>query len=801
MPSKTVRKAGTSPDTRSTTAAPTSSPDPAIPASLNKAGLRAPVGVAVDSEGRLYVADGFNRVLVYPTPLTTGREASRVAGLMVVPSGQAPRLEFLLAAPQSLFTVGNRLGVVDAGLHRVVLYDPVTDWPDEIPEQPSPAARIVIGHASLSGRDANRGLAEPNASTLNGPLAAHYSGSELVVADSGNHRVLVFPQTVTNAQASKVFGQTDFNYSAPNLIDGRELFLYAGQNAEGGAMAIDNRSNPPRLYIADSFNNRVLGYLDARTVRPGVRADLVIGQNDLGRALVNAPSNDRDALSQTGLSRPTGLAVASNGDLFVADTGNGRVLRFPSPFEQTLPAGERHRANLVLGQPNFGQKITDPSSRNMSAPYGLALTVEGHLLASDAVHSRVLFFRRQANGDFTNGQAAERVIGQPDFFTVGPSTAQNRMNSPRHIALDTDDRLYVADSGNNRVLVYDRITTAGPDPTPAFTLTNATGTVALNRPQAVHVSALTGEIWVANTGANRATRFRRYEQLAFNTRADFEIGSSGPLALTQDAFGNLLIADSTNRVALHFNALVHQVAGNYSTRPLSPGAIGILYPAGAGLQFASSSAAFSAVPLPTELADIEVLVNDIPARLYFVSAFPPQINFLVPMNAPTSGTAEVQVIRKSTGQLLAVSSLPFQPVSPALFVQGGALEGQLAALNQDGTVNSASNRAPRGTVVQLFGTGQGFIPNAPPEGEAPSGPVSTPEKPSVFIGGQDFVPAENIEYSGLAPGLVGVWQINVRIPMTTPPDAAVDTVVFFRNVPSNQTANNRIIKTTIAVAP
>ncbi|HYO80008.1 MAG TPA: hypothetical protein VES20_01295, partial [Bryobacteraceae bacterium] len=151
--------------------------------------------------------------------------------------------------------------------------------------------------------------------------------------------------------------------------------------------------------------------------------------------------------------------------------------------------------------------------------------------------------------------------------------------------------------------------------------------------------------------------------------------------------------------------------------------------------------------------------------------------------------------------LLAVSEFPFQPVSPALFLQGNALEGQVAALNEDGTVNSASNRAPRGTIVQLFGTGQGVVPGAPPEGEPPTTALETTAKPRVFIGGGDFVPEENVIYSGLAPGLVGVWQINVRIPQTTPPDAAIDTVVLLNNVPSNRTTDNRTIRTTIAVAP
>ena len=104
------------------------------------------------------------------------------------------------------------------------------------------------------------------------------------------------------------------------------------------------------------------------------------------------------------------------------------------PFEQTRTGGERRRANLVLGQRNFNEKFTDASRFNMGAPYGVAMTVERHLVVSDAAHNRVLFFRRPAGGDFTNGMAAERVLGQPDFTSTARVTAGNRMFGPRHIA-------------------------------------------------------------------------------------------------------------------------------------------------------------------------------------------------------------------------------------------------------------------------------------------------------------------------------------------------------------------------------
>jgi uncharacterized protein (TIGR03437 family) len=779
-------------------------------AAMNKTQLNRPVGVTVDSEGRVYVADSIGRILVYAPPFFSGKEAVRVLGVIVQTPGQAPKLDTVLSTPQGLFAVGNRLGVADPGTHRIVIYDPASTWPAETAENPSPSFTTVIGQSGTAEIRSNRGLPEPTEGTLSGPFGAAWSGSELIVADAGNNRILRYPQAANGASANLVLGQTNFTFNSGNLIDGRELFLFNGlggsgnvsTGSDGGGVVIDSRSNPPRMYIADTFNHRILGYADARRVRPGDRADLVIGQTDLNRSLVNSPSNNSGQLTDSGLFRPSGLAVDQNGDLFVADSGNGRVLRFPSPFEQQIPSGERRRANLVIGQPNFNQRITDPSSRNMAYPFGVALTVDGHLLVSDALHSRVLFFRRPANGQFTNGQAAERVIGQPDFFTVGPGSAQRRMNSPRHIATDTDERLYVADMGNNRILVYDRITVVENDPVPAFALTG------VSAPQGVFVSALTGEIWVGNTRGNAATRYPRYERLAISQAPDYNIPSGTPLALTQDSSGNLYVAEGVNRIAIYYNALRHQIAGSYVERPLSPGTIAILYPAGAGVTFADSSRSFNELPnplpLPTDLNDVAVLVNERPAPLYFVS--PLQVNFLVPMDAPSSGDAEIQIVKRSTQQILAVGRLPFDRVSPALFVGDGSVEGQLAALNQDNTVNTADNPARVGQIVQLFGTGQGFVPNAPPDGTPPQGPTPTQEQaPSLrVVIGSDFVEPSDIQYSGLAPSLVGVWQINVRIPERVAPSAAVDVVVQVRSVNSNTPPAGfprPRLRTTIAVRP
>src|SRR6202034_1869278 len=142
-------------------------------------------------------------------------------------------------------------------------------------------------------------------------------------------------------------------------------------------------------------------------------ADLVIGQPNLYSALANYSTNptasgDPTQPGSTGLYRPVGLAVDTNGNLYVADAGNGRVLRFPSPFSQA--PGALQTANLVLGQNSFtGPTIKDPSQSTMNTPFGLALfydptlTIVTGLAVSDAVHNRILVFTVPAGGDFSSG--------------------------------------------------------------------------------------------------------------------------------------------------------------------------------------------------------------------------------------------------------------------------------------------------------------------------------------------------------------------------------------------------------------
>jgi uncharacterized protein (TIGR03437 family) len=108
----------------------------------------------------------------------------------------------------------------------------------------------------------------------------------------------------------------------------------------------------------------------------------------------------------------------------------------------------------------------------------------------------------------------------------------------------------------------------------------------------------------------------------------------------------------------------------------------------------------------------------------------------------------------------------------------GAVNRNACVRNQDNTVNSPSNPAQRGKYISIYATGQGYVPNAPADGNAPSGPLSVPAPLTVVInnidvndasrnGGENF---QHIEYSGLDQ-FPGVWQINVQIPNGIPPSS------------------------------
>lgn len=740
-----------------------------------KSSLFIPSGIAIAADARLYVSDARGRVLVYRNPTATGQSADRILGVVVLTQGQPvppPINDIALGSPEAVFVVNNQPLVLDAKNHRLVRYDLPDAWPSESVSF-SPKMKDVIGQGDFNSGDPNRGLRVPGASGFNLPVDAVPAGSNLFLVDANNHRVLMIPGGAPfTAPAVKVLGQTGLDLNGANLVEGKEFFfagVFQGKSYRGGGIALDGNI----LYVADTLNHRVLGFRDVRNIALGKPADLVIGQVSLDRTTINSPDGNQNIPNQTGVFLPHAVAVDSKGDLYIADTGNSRVVRYPRPFDNA----SNQRPNLVLGQSSFTGKITDASPRNMSAPVGLAFTVGGHLLVSDNSHNRVLYFQKPTGGDFTNGQAAANVFGQPDFITTTASNDPKRMNAPRGVTLDVDDRMYVIDAGNSRMMIYNRVPQAGTDSSPALTL------AGINSPQGVTADQNTAEIWVTDGNSGRSLRFPSYEFLSVTSQPNLAVFSQiFPLDLKADQNSNLVVSDAANRIAFFYQAQASINAANQQTTNLAPGMIATMYAQGG--KFADSEAVAPGTTWPKELADTQILFDEQPVPLYYVG--PKQINYQVPWSAQPGKSADVTVIKKSTGQVLASSLVVIDNVSPGFFTSTSTGKGQVSALNEDNTVNSPSNPISRSKVIQLYGTGLGAVTNTPADGAPAGTPLSVGiEKPDVYFNGI-IVPAANVLYSGLAPGFVGLWQLNVKVPDTVAPGNAVSVIVLLRSVGSQR---------------
>jgi uncharacterized protein (TIGR03437 family) len=175
-----------------------------------------------------------------------------------------------------------------------------------------------------------------------------------------------------------------------------------------------------------------------------------------------------------------------------------------------------------------------------------------------------------------------------------------------------------------------------------------------------------------------------------------------------------------------------------------------------------------------------------PVALFFVS--PLQIDFQVPfvhVFGPTQTTLTV-----TQGQLSNTLNITLVPYAPALFTTNSQGTGQAAALISNSPALAAptgaypgSRPAKAGETVSVFCTGLGFVSNAPdPGAPALSNPLSrTLGTTTVTLGGQPVT----VSFSGLAPGYVGLYQVNIKIPSGGPSGAAVPMILSIGGVTSN----------------
>ena len=219
-----------------------------------------------------------------------------------------------------------------------------------------------------------------------------------------------------------------------------------------------------------------------------------------------------------------------------------------------------------------------------------------------------------------------------------------------------------------------------------------------------------------------------------------------------------------------------------TTITASPGALVSLY----GANLAASLVQFGTYPWPQTLGGVSVSVGAALAPLYYVS--PGQLAFQVPFSVRFGVTQQVTVSQGT--QVSASASLTVAAVSPSLFStnQQGSGQGAIRIANS-ATIAAPvgafpdSRPAQHGEFIEIYCTGLGGVTPAIAAGAA--APAITPARtiltPTVTIGG---LPA-NVNFSGLAPGAAGLYQVNAQIPDGVAPASAVPVVVTINNVMSN----------------
>jgi len=242
------------------------------------------------------------------------------------------------------------------------------------------------------------------------------------------------------------------------------------------------------------------------------------------------------------------------------------------------------------------------------------------------------------------------------------------------------------------------------------------------------------------------------------------------------AFNGLLNALQTTTPPIHQNYVVN--SASYQSAAVAPGEILTIYGASMGPESPVTAQMDANGQFPTSLGNVQVMFGNTPAPLLY--AGPGQVNAIVPFEVAGQQLTAMQYQYNFPMNPLSFANtvtLPVTSAAPAIFSLAENGSGPGAILNQDNSINSASNPAPAGTEIQIFGTGGGAVVGGATDGTlwpAVLGSLVT-QPVTATIGGM----AAKVDYSGPAPGLVnGAIQVNLTIPsgLTSGPQPVVITV-------------------------
>ncbi|MBX3234173.1 MAG: hypothetical protein KIT84_40170 [Labilithrix sp.] len=426
-----------------------------------------PVSASTFEEGRLLFAHGRllvpdrGRVLVYDTlPTYNFAPASRVvgtAGFTVSDSAADYRRisASALARPADVAANGSVVAVADRANNRVLLYDarlPISNA----------AATVVLGQPDARSFIPNVDQVKPGAATLSGPTAVALDDRRLFVADTENHRVLMWSPIPTRSgvPANVVLGQTDAVSNRPNHgNDDADGDGYSDADARGLFAPSGIATDGTNLFVSDRVNNRILAWRDTSRLFDGRPADVVIGQPTFTESKANH-GTDPFSPRPDGFNLPTGITLA-RGALWIADTENNRIVRWDEPLSSTAATSFIGQATgSAISNPNVygrtsvnaGAALVSPTSA-ASVVRPRAVAVRGDVVfVSESTTNRVHVFRSTETGAQPIGQIGQReaTTAIPNENGLGPRS----LSAPEGLFVRDND-LFVADSANHRVLCFD----------------------------------------------------------------------------------------------------------------------------------------------------------------------------------------------------------------------------------------------------------------------------------------------------------------------------------------------------------
>jgi sugar lactone lactonase YvrE len=510
--------------------------------SATAAALAAPMDVAVDSAGTLFIATATSiRKVTAGGTISTFAQFSGTNGSSTCTGSGAWGVA--LDAARNLYAADpncgglNRvspLGIVThlrSGIFSDVAVDAignvyVGDLENYTVGKLAPSGQFTsVAGGGIAGYSGDGGPA--TAALLGAPLALAADSDVLYISDSGNRRVRMI---APNRKAGTIAGS-----GVPGPAGDGGAAAAAQLNFPSG-VAVDRAGN---VYVADSANNRirVIGAAGSVTTFAGTG--------------VAGFSGDGGVATGAEISSPTAVAFDPAGALLIADTGNNRVRKVSTTGVITTIAGS--------GSAGFAGDGGRPGAALLDRPSGVAADGTGSVYIADTLNHRV---RKIVGGRIiTFAGSGAAGLGQGAYGGDGGKATAARLNLPEGIALDPQGGVYVSDTGNNRVRRVDKagtITTLAGTGARRFSGDGGqAGSAELAAPSGLSVDGA-GNLYIADSLNNRV----RIVTPAGLISTLIGIGTPGfsgdggpgtlahlarPKGLAVDATGRVLVADYSNQ--------------------------------------------------------------------------------------------------------------------------------------------------------------------------------------------------------------------------------------------------------------